>query len=61
MDKETKDKIIEIEKRLKKFESLKRRLDKIEKVLDDFWDSEKNCDDIDALSRIIKIMKSYNG
>jgi hypothetical protein len=61
MDKEVKNKFVEIEEKLKEFEHFKRRLDRIKKVLEDFWDSDKDCDDVDALSRIIKIMKSYNG
>ena len=36
---------------------MKEELDKIKKVIEDFWDSEKDCDDVDALSRIIKIIE----
>lgn len=36
---------------------VEKRLIKIKKVLNDFWDS--NIDDVDALSKIMKIMKGY--
>ncbi len=35
------------------------RLVKIKKVLNDFWDSDEDCDDVDALGKIMKIMKGY--
>lgn len=35
------------------------RLVKIKKVLNDFWNSNEDCDDVDALSKIMKIMKGY--
>ena len=60
MNDEIKNKFIEIEDRLREFEQFKRRLDKIKKVLEDFWDTEKNCYDVEALGKIMKIMKNYN-
>jgi len=40
-------------------EVVERKLVKIKKVLNDFWDSEEDCDDVDALGKIMKIMKGY--
>jgi len=49
-----------IEKRLNNLEIARKTLNKINKVIKDFWDSEKDCDDVDALSKIMKIMEKYN-
>lgn len=60
MDKEFKSKIKKVEERIEKLEYYKKTLDKINKVVKDFWDSNKDCDDVDALRKIIKIMEKYN-
>jgi len=59
MEKTIENEFKKVWSRIDKLESYKKLLDKINKVIKDFWDSDKDCDDVDALSKIIKIMEKY--